>query len=373
MNILLKTVKILDIFSFLVANIVLFLFFLKFLPNLSIYVLILSGLFSLILLKINYVIYIIDQIRSLSCYDSSNTKTRTNFTTTKTEFYNYLSLIRKIPILFKTISFEILFQLFPVFLIWLCIIGFIYIINGYLFTVSFIPHPFFFQMITSIGILLGVFQFYLQKETENVAGKISFYSRKMMDIISEETSFEVFKQSLHGENEEVKVWIDKRFSLKGHLIDLCDLLSDEEKRPIIKDLLTRIRIDTFIKVNAYEPASNTKYEILEQGIKNTKNESKLMSAYKSFFNSEELYKNIMSRIDNEINLNEFEYLCLSNLNIIQEVLPKLIDKALQESVEEIIGIESKTQKKDGFKTFKEYKQSLTHKVIKDIMKEILNN
>jgi len=50
----------------------------------------------------------------------------------------------------------------------------------------------FFEVITVLGILLGVFQFYLSRQEQKILSKINFYNNRIKQIIWKETTFEKY-------------------------------------------------------------------------------------------------------------------------------------------------------------------------------------
>ena len=111
------------------------------------------------------------------------------------------------------------------------------------------------------------------------------------------------------------------------------------------------------------PESNKKYEILEwNASEKITQKRKLIESYKKFFANESLYQKIIEKIDQDIDIEEFGMLMISNINIINEIAPEFIQFQLRGA----IGILFSKNNPDPFtvklEKANDFREALTQKI-----------
>ncbi|TAJ45456.1 hypothetical protein CUJ86_01610 [Methanofollis fontis] len=294
---------------------------------------------------------------------------------------NVLETIRRVFGLFSVKSFAIvikqlvintLYETFPVFLIWLGVFGISVIISIFSGSVYFWPNQYFFEVVASFGIVLGVFQYYLKRHEEKIATKITLFSQKISAIMREELSFEKFYSSLAEINggKEIKTWIDRQIDPKMHFAEILKLMAENP------DLGKRIfgrRSRSTVSFNfpvSYANSDN-KLDELEMYAVGDSMQRKLQKIYDSFFEDEQIVDTIIGKIRDEIDIQEFGYLCLGNINILQEVFPQLINRKLKNAVESFCFPREYTNGSEVFLSFRKRREILEGKVTQKLMDEIM--
>lgn len=379
MGFIVEVLRTLEVMGFLIANVITYLFFNQFLPGLPLLLFLGAGVISVLLLKTHWVFWLYERLKhekSPIFLENPATVDKISNTTSKTiSKLRNISLIKGGPIGFKTMSFNVLYELFPVFLIWLGVIGAAYLISNVLLEVSYSPSPHFFEIIASFGIILGVFQYYLQRQEGKIAVRISIYGKAISEIIREETTFDKFYESLSDIRFglEIQRWIDKKIDPKLQLIEVLRTLSENKAaKEVAVHMLKRTRPSTLFNVHLTYLDSDKKYEMLEASASAEQMKLKLISAYDSFFNSTEKIDEIILKINSMIDVREFGNLCLSNINMVPEVFAQLINSQLQSSVEDLlieggedIGIENTF-------SFRRQRELLEGRVTKRLLDDIFN-
>ncbi len=138
-----------------------------------------------------------------------------------------------------------------------------YVFLGLLFFANLLDiHPLgsFYNVITVLGILLGVFQFYLQRHEEKIASKISINEKRIEFIINEETNFEKFYNSLPEKSLDrncLRNWISKKTDPKLQILDSFKFLTENDN---VVNVISKIirKSKTPISFNLTYPDSNKK-------------------------------------------------------------------------------------------------------------------
>lgn len=95
---------------------------------------------------------------------------------------------------------------------------------------------------------------------------------------------------------------------------------------------------------------------------------KLLKAYNRFFLGENTFENIMNQIEQKIDLNEFGRLMLSNINLIHEIMPEFIWLEFRRSFEAVfLGGEVEEVYRDELSTYKEFKEALNKRVVREVV------
>jgi len=243
--------------------------------------------------------------------------------------------VTAILIFFKLMFFNVLYELFPVYIIWIGLIGLLYLLR----ILTQPPINSFFQIINTINLLLGFFQFFLNRQEQKIASKITIDTKRIDAIIAEETDFEKFSENLSikqtKEQASIRNWILKETSPELQGANIIKILAEDG---YLKDIYTQTRGKKSptipISFNIPSPDSNKKYEIIEAAAKSKPRMKKeLIEAYENFFKDPRISDRILDRIDKEINFKEYRILTLSNINIFYEIIPEFTNNAFSEFFE----------------------------------------
>lgn len=262
--------------------------------------------------------------------------------------------------------------MFPVFLIWISVLGCYYLVAHYMTnTLINPPSESFYSFSTTVGILLGVFQYYMKRNEEKVFSRISLNAKKISDIISQETNFDNFFLSLEESNTEEKSfrnWISNQIDPKLKILDVIRTISkDEEISKEFRKLIRRTNKPP-INLQVTDLNSDRKYAIIENSILNSSYKDQLKKAYSNFFGNEKLIEDIFDKIQKDINLTEFGILTLNNINIINEVLPQLINNNLIKEIDILLSEEAEFPKFDALNSSL-YRERIQIKIMKKIFNE----
>lgn len=235
-------------------------------------------------------------------------------------------------VLLKQLFFNVSYDLFPMLLIWLSILGVVILFD-------WIELPIGSEFITSItafSILLGLFQYFLKRHEEKIFSKIAQIQNRVNKIVIEESSFDNFYKTV--DNSLVKDFIKWNIEPKLTGIDFFKMaFADIEFREIYNKYSKERRPIPIQLGLSNNLSSDQKYSLLELIAENPSESYKkelLSDAYEKFF-SDIAYHKIIKRIHNEIDTQEFGILAMSNINILQEVLPDLINIKLQKAFDNI--------------------------------------
>lgn len=320
---LIKIIRILEVIGFLIANFAVVILFSHYIINASLVLYILAFFATLVILKTQWFM------------PSNETAENNSFFHSVSVFFKNL-VITKIPwvkffvITVKQMFYNVLFELFPVLVIWLCVFGLAYFIGSYLsFTIENIQS--FFGIVTLFGIILGVFQYYLQRHEDKIAAQISFYANQIINIINEETNFQNFYKKIEEipvghDGHEVQKWIERRIDQRYRLIDLLkELDEDRDRRQLFFELVKNTHYESVITIKEDIPTSDMKFEMIElYAIGGTMHE-KLLNTYRWYFDDANRLDEIYLKLTDQIEIDGFTKLVLGNINIIQETLPLFVN------------------------------------------------
>jgi len=124
MDFILKVLRWFEVISFCLANLFVGIFFWKFLFNASIIPFLIAGGVSICVLKIQWLFLVVDRNREK---EVSSAPMNWGAVTKVKKMYQLLTDIplKAIPIVFKQFVINTIYETFPVFLIWLGVLGFI--------------------------------------------------------------------------------------------------------------------------------------------------------------------------------------------------------------------------------------------------------
>lgn len=374
MHDIIKILRSISILGFLFANIFMGIFFHHFISNIPVFIYVIIFVVSFMVLKTDYVICKFDLLKiknkkeNFGQIDKKDKCMKCNFSLL-TEVIN----IKNLLVIFKQLFFNTLYELFPICIIWVCFLGLLF------FTNLFDIHPLgsFYNVVTVLGILLGVFQFYLQRYEEKIASKIGISERRIEFIINEETSFEKFYDSLPDKSFNrncLRNWISKKTDPKLQILDSLQFLAENDNAVnVISRIIRRSGSNTPILFNLTYPDSNKKFNLIEAAAEvDTKKRGELMKAYKHFFDGEETFNTIIKRVNEEIDIKQFGAIALGNINIFSEVLPQFINSQLKDFIDKITDVDKEKNKEYiDFGSSKEFRKNLHFRVMDEIFSKIL--
>lgn len=321
MEVLIKIIRILEIIGFLIANFVVIILFSHYILNASVILYIVAFSATIIILKNQWFISSTAAQRHVSLFHSIRVFVENLFITK-------IPLVKIFVITTKQMFYNVLFELFPILVIWLCVFGLAYFIGGFFsFTIENIQS--FFGIVTLFGIILGVFQYYLQRHEDKITAQISFYSNQIISIINEETSFQNFYKKIEeiAVGYEVKKWIERRINQKYKLLDLLkELDEDKDRRHIFFDLVKNTQYESVITIKEDIPTSDMQFEMIELYAKGGAMHGTLFTAYMWYFNDAKRLDEVYSKLTDQIEIDGFTKLVLGNINIIQEILPLFVNQ-----------------------------------------------
>lgn len=369
------SVRFISLIGFIIANYICYLFFQNSIINIPNYYYLILVLLSFMILKLDIALFFYEKLKSKIPHKKDKSeketteKSKSLFQITKSLVKDVFN-VKNILILSKIIFFNTLYELFSVYVVWISILGFFHLID--LYQIKLIDASSFFQISALFGLLFGIFQFLLQRHEDKILAKINLNGKRIEQIINQESSFEKFYDSipLIDSTKTLRRWIHRTTDPKLQMKDFFMLLlEDDETR---KYLFKHIE-KTPLSVNISYQASNQKFETLDTNAKtNTRRRNDLHIAYRKFFTSEERIDEIIKIVSQEINLNDFRLLALSNINIISESLPQFTNKNFVKVVEELLSEENELDKKIiNRESAKEYQQYLHNQVTVKIARKIL--
>ena len=388
MDFILKVLRWFEVISFCLANLFVGIFLWKFLFNASIIPFLIAGGVSICVLKIQWLFLVADRNREK---EVSSASMDWGAVTKVKKIYQFLKdfPLKAIPIVFKQLVINTIYETFPVFLIWLGVFGLYYLVENLTGSLNYSPGAYFFEIVASFGILLGVFQYYLQRHDEKIATKIALFSKRISAIMNEELSFEKLYSSLPDNNStrakddgyEVKRWIDRNRDPKMRLVEALKPLTEErEVRRLFLDWIKRAGLNAPLNFQVPYADSDSKFDELESCALGAPMRKKLIKAYNSFFEDEQRVDEITSKIKAEIDMQEFGNLCLGNINILQEIFPQLINRKLRNTVENLCfskehadgGEADHVDKEEVFLSFRKRREILEGKITQKLIDEILD-
>lgn len=368
-SLFLQIVKGIDLFSFFIANFVLFGFFKIYLPGGEIYIyLIMAGL-SLIVIKTQSVFHLVYYIADKFNSDIPKQKQESENKSKWRDLSPKLWMI-SIFICIKQAFFNVAYYLFPVLLVWLSVAGIFYVFGG----VQYHPHQNFFEVITILSISLAIFQYFLKRHEEKIATKIAVITKKIGDIINQSTTFEEYYKTLgtDEDSEKLKKWITRNIDPKLLVQDfLSTIAENKETLRLFERIMKPSKAKVPFQLAVSYPESNKKYEILEWNA-NEKNTQKkeLVQSYRRFFANEALYEEILEKIEHDIDVDEFGMLTISNINIIHEISPEFIQFQLRGAIGTLFSKSCSDPFTENLEKATEFRDALSQKIWVKIFQKI---
>jgi hypothetical protein len=385
MDRLIKIIRILEIIGFLIANFAVAILLYQYIDNASFILYILAIVATTIILKIQWFISSKDASRITGAARPVNASGDFSSGQSTSVFANNL-VIPKIPwikfsiITVKQMFYNTLFELFPVLVIWLCVFGLAYFVGGW-FTFTVKNSQSFFGIVTLFGIVLGIFQYYLQRHEDKIAGQISFYANQIINTINEETNFQNFYKKIeqmpagHDGHEhdgyEVQKWVERRIDQKYRLIDLLkELIDDKDRRQIFFDLIKSGTYESVITIKEDIPTSDMHFEMIELYAKGGEMHEKLLNTYRWYFDDAKRIEEIYSKLTDQIEIDGFTKLVLGNINIIQETLPLFVNEKFKKFFEQSLRNQDFSQFEP--QSAREFRSLLIFKLYNRIMVTVLS-
>ncbi len=371
MDFILKVLRWFEFFSFGFANFFVFLFFWCFLSSVPIIYFLIAGGVAICVLKIQWLFLLADKYREVGKDSTSRVWSNIISTVKRIRGFAGLFSVKTFAVIIKQLMINIVYEAFPVLLIWLGVLGTSYLIGVFIGPASYSPNVHFFEILTSFGIVLGVFQYYLKRHEEKIATRITHFSQRISAIISGELNFERFYSNLTkiDGGKEIIAWIDRNTDPKMRFIELLKLMAED--KDIIK-LFSRRRSEGGINFSFPVSYANSddKFNQLETYASGIPMRKKLQRVYDSFFEDEKIDE-IIEKIKEDIDIQEFGNLCLGNINILQEVFPQLINRKLRTEVVNLYFHQECNNEGETFHSFKKRREMFEGRITRKLMKEIL--
>jgi len=365
MEILIKIIRILEIVGFLIANLVIIILLSHYISNASPILYLIAFSVTVIILKNQWFISSKVVRKEISIIHSIK------------DFIENL-IITKIPVVkifvitTKQMFYNVLFELFPILVIWLCVFGLAYFIGG-LFSFTIDNSQSFFGVVTLFGIILGIFQYYLQRHEDKIAAQISFYSNQIITIINDETSFQNFYKKIEEipVGHEVQKWIERRINQKYKLLDLLkELDEDKDRRQLFFDLVKNTNYESVITIKEDIPSSDMQFEMIEIYARGGAMHETLFTAYWWYFDDAKRIDDVYTKLTDQIEIDGFTKLVLGNINIIQEILPLFVNVKFKNFFEQSLIEQDFSQFKP--KSASEFRSLLLFKLYNKIMRFVLS-
>lgn len=374
----LKIINGIDIIGYIIANI-LALFFVEYFfqtDDLLIYLVIL--LTSIIVLKTDWILRLCQKKIEPKVTENPNEKIEKKvLKQTNWKKPSKKLIIKLVPISIKLLIINVVYYSFPVFLIWIGMCGVCYGAK----IIEFTNNPSFFEALTAISVMLGIFQYYLKRHEEKIESKLKILPSMVEMVINDKTSFQRYYDSLdeNHNSKTFKNWIDKNTNPK---IMTRDLISDISKDQYACRLFFRAisKSRAGFQINIPSQNSSQKFEIIESTSLGN-NRKDLKKSYDSFFKSKSLLDDIIKSIEKNVEITNYAILAQSNINIIHEILPEFISlrnmEEFNEAVSVVIKEEGYDEQKDPscgtyrIKTSVEYRNELKKIVWIHLFKKIL--
>ncbi|WP_129582707.1 hypothetical protein [Methanolobus psychrotolerans] len=370
--------RFLSFLGFLFANLISLIFFNHFISEVPIFAYIAPIFISLLIFKADFTIWAHYSLKErLFSKNKDPAKDPANKKTIKVSVGKLLSL-KYCVVLMKQTFFNTLYELFPVYFIWLSVFGFFFWID----VLKIAPNAIFYQVIAIFGILLGIFQFSLKRYEDKIAIKMAMNTKIITNILNEETSFDEFYQSLDDNNDKaLKNWINNSVDPKIQTIDyLKSIARDDDAVKMLKTIMRKTRTTGLINVNYSPQDSNQKFQTIENMCEtDKKRKEELIKAYSSFFETEETIKTIVKKIKDEIDFKEFGITAISNINIISEVIPQFASSKFRNLFDDMLTEATEFPEKgdelthsDELISSKELRNNLYSEILKRLIAEIIN-
>lgn len=370
MDFILKVLRWFELFSFGLANFLVSVFFWYFLPGVPIIYFLIAGGVAICVLKIQWLFLLADKYKGIGRDGSFWNWGSINILKRIRKFLGLFS-VKAFVIVIKQLVINTVYETFPVFLIWLGVFGISYLIGIFGGSAGYSPNTYFFEIVASFGIVLGVFQYYLKRHEEKIATKITLFSQRISVIMREELNFEKFYSSLTeiDGGKEIKTWIDRNIEPKMRFVEILKLMAED--KDVVKRLFGK-RSGNNMTFNFPVSYANSddRFNQLEMYALGDPMKKKLQKVYDSFFEDERKVDEIIEKIKEEIDVQEFGNLCLGNINILQEVFPQLINRKLKIAVESLCLPRQYVDGGEAFLSFKKRREILEGKITQKLMGEI---
>jgi len=363
-------VKFLDFIAFCIANWVIYLIFEQFLSIEQKWFYIFLFIISIVIVKIEWVLIFIRKI--------STPAPQTSIGFPKVKFSKGI-VLKFIPIAIKQLFFNSIYALFPVFLVWLGFSMLSFLIH--VISIPAIMDPQYadpFVIITAISISLGIFQYYLKRQEEKVFVRINQVLRQIDAIINDETSFENFYEQVRKGNETdpFTKWMVNQTNPRAYAIDILPkLLEVPILRRMYSNVLKKMQVP-LIQLSINYADSNRKFKAIEDASVLTEysnHHEKILKIYDDFF-GENRDSKIIEKITKNIDISEFGMLTLSNINILQEVLPEFINIKSRQEFEKTLNRTNTPENEEDTTEIVEKLSSLKRRELlkKRIFRKLLN-
>jgi len=325
-------VKELDFLGFVFANFCLFLVFNHFLNPSENWVFFISFMISFLILCQDKFVKIFQKKRSVN---HGNGYLRFEWPYLKKVFPFFF------PVFIREFFFNTLYYLFPLILIWISISGLFFLTD----LTQFTPTGKFFEVITVISIILGIFQFYVRRVEKKILKKITQFSQLINQIIEIETDFDHFYQFVKHDSD-FKIWINETLHPKLYANDiLVKILTEGKQRklPFITDLIKNYKGPlvniTLSPTNSYQNYAEIEQKASREEFFKGEYYDKLCYYYKEFF-GEISDDQTLKKIEEKIDLAEFGNLTLTNINIFQEASAEFINNEMKNVVSNMFNSQS---------------------------------
>lgn len=355
--------RFIDFICFCLANWILYLFFDHFLfltPKL-----VYLGFFALsvIIIKTDWVLRF---LKKLTQQNTSYREKRKNIKLSQ-------GLILKFfPITIKQLFFNTFYSIFPIYLIWISSGGFLFLLGFVKITPPDIFLPYIFEIIVVISILLGIFEYFLKRQEEKVFNKIIFVVKKIGNIINQETSFDVFYQSIVEKDDDSFIkWIITQTNPQSYALNILpQLLTTPRTRRAIERILLKTKVP-LLQLSINYADSDRKFKNIEEAClvaTDLSLQTMLIENYRVFF-GQPRDKQIILKIKEQIDLEEFENLTLSNINILHEILTEFISIKSRDDFNNLFNIEDDDDTNTISSSIR--RETLRKRIMKTILEEIL--
>ena len=359
-------IKFIDFVSFCIANYIVFLIFEHFFSIEQKWFYVLLFILSIIIVKIEWVLTLIRKISSIS--DSQNL----GFPKVNVSKGIFITVI---PVAIKQLFYNSVYAIFPVFLVWL---GFSIIS----FLMDFISIPSInstnvtepFAIITAISISLGIFQYYLKRQEEKVFTRIDHFLRQIDAIINEETSFDAFYNRVKNseEPESFTKWIINQTDPRAFAFELLPrFLEIPRLRRLYSNVLNKMQVP-LIQLSINYADSNKKFKAIEDSSiisEHSGHQDRLYKIYDDFFGKER-DPMIIEKIRKSIDVPEFGMLALSNINIVQEILPGFINIKSRQELDKMLTKKASPETCEDLSSFKR-REAMRSRIYQELFADIL--
>lgn len=240
-------------------------------------------------------------------------------------------------------------------------------------TLQNITQPF--EIVAAISISLGIFQYYLKRQEEKVFVRINIILRKIENIINEETSFDVFYDRVKNADgiDTFTKWIITHTDPRAFAFDLLPQFLGQPR--LLRAYTTVLKKSPvpLMQMSINYADSNKKFKTIEDSsllAESSGHHGTLLRQYDIFF-GESRDSEIIEKINESIDIPEFGILTLTNINIVQEILPQFIDIKLREVFTRTLRRELTTVEDSGSLSSAKRREQLRSRIYKKLLNEIM--